>query len=46
MANLLYFVAKLQNIYNLIGREDYNIDHIVLSVSLLHSLKKSNHAEI
>ena len=29
-------IANLRNIYNLIGREEYSFDRVVLSVSILH----------
>ena len=33
-------ITKLRSIYNTIGREDYNIGRIVLSVSMLYFLNK------
>ena len=35
------FIANVQNICNPIGREEYNIGRIVLSVSILYSLTKN-----
>ena len=32
--------SKVQNISNLIGREEYNFDRIVLLTSILHTLTK------
>ena len=34
-------IANVQNICNLIGREEYNIGRIVLSDSILYSLTKT-----
>ena len=33
--------ANLQNIYNLIGQEEYNVSRVVLSASILYSLTKN-----
>ena len=33
-----HLIATVQNIFNVIGREEYNIDRIVFSVSMLYSL--------
>ena len=39
------FNANVQNICNLIGREEYNIGRIVLSTSIFYSLtKKQQHS--
>ena len=32
----LYIIAKVQNICNLISREEYSIDRIVFSTSILY----------
>ena len=39
---ILQFLANVTNVYNLIGREDYNIGRIVLSVSILCPLQKKH----
>ena len=33
-----HLITTVQNIFNLIGREEYNIDRIVFSVSMSYSL--------
>ena len=37
---IILFIINVQNIWNLIGREEYNICRIILSVSVLYSLTK------
>ena len=39
-------IAKAQNIGNLTGREEYNIDHFLLSVPILFSLTKPHPAPL
>ena len=34
------FIANMQDICNLIGREEYNVGRIVISVTILHSDQK------
>ena len=41
---LLLIIANVQNICNLIGRKEYNIGYIVLSISILYCLAKKNHS--
>ena len=38
--NIHVFIANVQNIFNLIGWEEYDIGLIVLSTSILYSLTK------
>ena len=33
-----HLITTVQNIFNLIGREEYNIDRLVFSVSMSYSL--------
>ena len=40
ITKLSFVIAKLQNICNLIGRKEYNSDIIVLSTSILYSLRE------
>ena len=41
--DISFVIATAQNIFSLIGREQYNIYHIVLLVSILLSLRKTKH---
>ena len=39
-------MANVQNICNLIGREEYNICHILFLATILYSLRKNNNIGI
>ena len=37
---VIFFITNIQNISNLIGREEYNIDHNLLLAGVLYSVTK------